>query len=111
MPFEEISIEHFKKIRLLVGKIVSAEVVENSNKLIKVRVSFGDREKTILAGIKNYYNPNELVGKKIVVVDNLKHAKLMGQESEGMLLAASDENGALSLLTVDKDIKEGSQVS
>ncbi|MCL5009751.1 MAG: methionine--tRNA ligase subunit beta [Candidatus Parvarchaeota archaeon] len=112
MPEEkEIDIDYFKKIKLVVGKVVSAESIENSNKLMKIRVSLGDREKTILAGIKNSYKPEELTGKKIIIIDNIKHAKLMGLESEGMLLAASDGEGNLSLLTVDNDIKEGSSIS
>lgn len=108
---EEISIDYFKNVKLAVARVLEAEAIENSNKLVKLKLSLGDREKTILAGIKNFYKPEELVGKKIIIVDNLKHAKLMGHESEGMLLAASDDEGNLTLLTVDKDIKEGSTIS
>jgi methionyl-tRNA synthetase len=112
MPSEsEIDIDYFKGVRLVVGKVLTAEAIENSNKLLKIRVSFGDHEKTILSGIKNFYKPEDLIGKKIVVIDNLKPARLMSMESEGMLLAASDSEGNLSLLTVDRDVKEGSSIS
>ena len=111
MTKEEIDIDSFKKIDLKVGKIIAAENVEKSNKLIKIKVSLGDGEKTILSGIRNQYTAEELVGKKIIIIDNLKPAKLMGLESQGMLLAAQDKDGKLALLTVDKDIEEGSSVS
>ena len=111
MVKEEIDIDLFRKIDLKVGKILAAEDVEKSNKLIKLRVSLGDREKTILSGIRNAYQSSDLVGKKIILIDNLKPAMIMGQESQGMLLAASDEDGKISLLTVDSDMKEGSSIS
>ena len=111
MAKEEIDIDLFRKIDLKVGKILAAEDVEKSNKLIKLRVSLGDREKTILSGIRNAYQSSDLVGKKIILIDNLKPAMIMGQESQGMLLAASDEEGKISLLTVDSDMKEGSSIS
>ncbi len=111
MAKEEIDVDVFRKVDLKVAKVLSAEAVEKSNKLIKIRLSFGDHEKTILSGIRKDYSPEELVGKKIIVIDNLKPAKLMGLESQGMLLAASDDEGKISLLTVDRDIKEGSSIS
>ncbi len=111
MTKEEIDIDSFKKIDLKVGKIIAAENVEKSNKLIKIKVSLGDGEKTILSGIRNQYTAEELLGKKIIIIDNLKPAKLMGLESQGMLLAAQDKGGKLALLTVDKDIEEGSSIS
>ena len=75
-----------------------------------MKVSIGSEERQVIAGIAKHYTPEELVGKKIVVVANLKPAKLMGLESQGMLLAASDEEGKLGILTVIGDIKEGSVV-
>ena len=110
MAKEEIDIDFFRKIDLKVGKIISAETVEKSSKLLKINVSFGDRQKTILSGIRKDYTAEELVGKKIIVIDNLKPAKLMGLESQGMLLAASDKTGNISLLTVDRDVEEGSNI-
>jgi methionine--tRNA ligase beta chain len=106
-----IDIEYFKKLKLKVGKILTAESVEKSNKLIKLTVSFGDKNKTILSGIKKFYTPESLINKKVVIVDNLKPAKLFGMDSEGMILAAIDDEGNLALLCPDKDLKEGSEVS
>ncbi|MGC8533857.1 MAG: methionine--tRNA ligase subunit beta [Candidatus Parvarchaeum sp.] len=111
MTKEEIDIDLFRKLDLKVGKILEAEDVEKSSKLIKLRVSLGEHEKTILSGIRKEYKSSDLIGKKIIIIDNLKPAMIMGLQSQGMLLAASDDEGNLSLLTVDKDIKEGSSIS
>lgn len=111
MTKEEIDIDLFRKLDLKVGKILEAEDVEKSSKLIKIRVSLGDKEKTVLSGIRKAYKSSDLIGKKVILIDNLKPAMIMGLESQGMLLAASDEEGNLSLLTVDNDIKEGSSIS
>ncbi len=108
---DQIDIGYFKKMKLRVAKVLSAENIENSNKLLKLTVSLGDGTKTILSGIKKYYTAEEMVGKKIVVVDNLKPAKMMGLESQGMILCALDKNDNLALLSVDKDVPEGSEVS
>ncbi len=105
-----IDVDYFRKIDLRVGKVLEAEDVPNSTKLLKLKVSFGETAKTILSGIKKNYSPQDLVGKKIIVIYNLKPAKLMGLESEGMLLAASDGNDIV-LLTTDKDVNEGSRIS
>ncbi len=105
-----IDVEDFRKVDLRVGKVIEAEEVPNSIKLLKLKVSFGETTKTILSGIKKHYSPQDLIGRKIIVIYNLKPAKLMGLDSEGMLLAASDEDN-ISVLTVDKDVKEGSRIS
>ncbi|MBE5729132.1 methionine--tRNA ligase subunit beta [Candidatus Parvarchaeota archaeon] len=110
MEEDKISIDEFRKIKLRVGKVISAEEVENSSKLLKLVISFKDEQRQVIAGIKNHYKPEELVGKKLIVVFNLKPAKLMGLVSDGMILAASDGE-KLSALTVDKDIDEGSYIS
>ncbi len=110
MEEDRISIDEFRKIKLRVGKVVSAEEVPNSSKLLKLIISFKDEQRQVVAGIKNHYKPEELVGKKLIVVFNLKPAKLMGLTSDGMILAASDGE-KLSVLTVDKDVDEGSYVS
>ncbi|GAB4415938.1 MAG: methionine--tRNA ligase [Thermodesulfovibrionales bacterium] len=108
--FEElISIEDFAKVELKVGKVISAERVENSDKLIKLKVDVGE-ERQVVAGIGKSYNPESLMGKRVVVVTNLKPAKLMGIESRGMLLAATDKGGRLSILTIDRDVDEGARV-
>ncbi|KAF0180309.1 MAG: methionyl-tRNA synthetase [Nitrospirae bacterium] len=105
-----IRMDDFAKVVLKVGKIVQAERVEKSNKLIKLQVDTGE-ERQIVAGIGKAYAPEDLVGKKIVVVANLEPAKLMGVESNGMLLAATDEEGRLSVLILDRDeITQGARV-
>lgn len=104
-----IGIEDFAKVQLKVGKVLSAERVEKSEKLIKLKVDTGE-ERQIVAGIGKEYDPEYLVGKKIVVVANLKPAKLMGIESQGMLLAATDEEGTMSVLGLDRDVHQGARV-
>ncbi len=106
---EYISIEDFSKIELKVAKILEAEKIEGADKLLKLIVDLGDEKRQIVAGIAKHYSPEELVGKKIVVVANLKPAKLRGVESQGMLLAASIDDD-LCLITPEKDIKEGAKV-
>jgi len=107
----QISIDDFKKSELKVGLILKCERVEKSNKLLKFQVKIGDETRQILSGIAKYYEPEELISKKVVVVTNLKPAKLMGQKSEGMLLSAEDENGNLNLMILDDKIKDGSVIS
>lgn len=104
-----ISIEDFAKVELKIGKVLSAEPVEKSNKLIRLIVDTGE-ERQIVAGIGKSYSPEDLIGKKIVVIANLKPAKLMGVESQGMLLAATDEDGTCSILMPERDVKQGSRV-
>ncbi|MCE5313071.1 MAG: methionine--tRNA ligase subunit beta, partial [Nitrospiraceae bacterium] len=104
-----IGIEDFAKVQLKIAKVISAERVEKSDKLIRLIVDAGG-ERQIVAGIGKAYTPEELVGKKIVIVANLKPAKLMGVESQGMLLAATGSNGTISVLSLDRDIEEGSRV-
>jgi len=103
-----ITIEDFGKVELKVATILEAEAVEGSDKLVRLQIDAGDK-KQIVAGIRKAYNPEELVGKQIIVVNNLQPAKLKGIESNGMLLAASD--GKPVLLTVDKPVKNGSKIS
>ncbi len=105
-----IGIEDFLKVDLRVAKVLSAERVEGSEKLLKLQISLGNEERTIVAGISKYYTPEELVGKKIVIVANLKPRKIFGITSQGMLLAASDGEN-FSLIVPDRDIKEGAKLS
>ncbi|RUM30360.1 MAG: methionine--tRNA ligase subunit beta [Aquifex sp.] len=105
-----IGIEDFLKVDLRIAKVISAEKVEGSDKLLKLTVSLGNEERTIVAGIAKYYSPEELVGKKIVIVANLKPRKIFGIESQGMLLAASDGE-KLSVIVPDRDIPEGAKLS
>lgn len=106
---EMIGIEDFAKIDLRVGRILSAERVEKSEKLIKLKVDVGSETRQVVAGIGKSYLPEDLIGKTIVIVANLKPAKLMGVESQGMLLAASDNNG-LAVVTFDREIGPGARV-
>ncbi len=105
-----ISIEDFKKVNLKVAMVLECEVVPKSKKLLKLKLKIGDAEKQIVSGISEHYKPEELIGKLIIVVDNLKPSKLMGVSSEGMLLAAK-KNGELKLITVDGEIDPGAEVS
>lgn len=104
-----ISIEDFAKVELKLAKVLEAEKVPKSDKLIKMKVFDGAKDRTIVAGIGKFYKPEEMIGKTIVFVANLKPAKLMGIESQGMILAASDQSG-LALLVPEKDICAGSKV-
>jgi methionyl-tRNA synthetase len=106
---ELIGIEDFGKVDLRVGKIVAAERVEKSDKLVKLTVDIGTETRQVVAGIGRSYAPEELMGRTIVIVANLKPAKLMGVESRGMLLAASSGD-VLSVVTPDREIKPGSKV-
>ncbi len=103
-----ISIDDFAKIELRVAQILEAEEVPKSKKLLKLIVDIGDEKRQVVAGIKGHYEPAELVGKKIVLLCNLKPAKLCGVESQGMVLAAGDE--VVALLTPDKDVPVGSKI-
>jgi methionyl-tRNA synthetase len=105
-----LGIDEFMKIELRTAKVLEAEAVPKSKKLIRLRVDAGSEQRTIVAGIAEGYTPEQLVGRTIVIVANLKPAKLMGIESNGMVLAASIEGGAPSLLSVDASIPPGTRV-
>ena len=106
---EKISIDQFMEIDLRVADIRAAEKVEKSKKLIKLTVFDGTGERTLVAGIATRYSPEELVGRKVVIVANLQPARLMGVESNGMVLAASI-GGEPSLLSVDASVPAGTKV-
>jgi methionyl-tRNA synthetase len=106
----QINFETFKKLDLRVAKVLKAEAVKKSDKLLKLQIEIGNTERQIIAGIAMYYKPENLIGKKIIVIANLKPATIRGNPSEGMLLAASDEN-QLALLTVLEDIPSGAKIS
>lgn len=105
-----ISIDDFRKIELKVATVKSAEPHPNADKLMVLQIDLGSEQRQICAGIRNYYAPEDLVGKQIVVVANLETAKLRGLESQGMLLAASDE-GRVIVLTPDKPVLAGAKIS
>ena len=104
-----ISIDDFRKVELKVATVKSAEAHPNADKLIVLQVDLGFEQRQICAGIRNHYTPEELVGKQVVVVANLETAKLRGLESQGMLLAASDD-GRVIILTPEKPVLAGSLV-
>ncbi|MFQ6112971.1 MAG: methionine--tRNA ligase subunit beta [bacterium] len=106
-----ISIDEFKQVELRVAKVLKAERVENTDKLLRLEVDLGEEQRQIVAGIAEYYAPESLLDKNIVVVVNLQPAKIRGLESNGMLLAAEDESGDLALVTLDKEIAAGSKIS
>lgn len=105
-----ISIDEFARLDLRVAEITAAEAVSGADKLLKLQVDVGGDRRQVVAGIAKHYRPEELVGKRIVFVANLKPAKLRGVLSEGMLLAASDDEGSLVLVTPEAPIKPGSRV-
>lgn len=107
----EISFDDFVKVELRVGEIIACEAVPKSSKLLKETVRFGNETRTIVSGIAKHYTPEEMVGKKVVFVTNLAPRKICGIASEGMILAAEDENGVLSLITPDnKDVASGTRL-
>ena len=109
-PKEEISIEDFDKIQIQVGEIMACEPVKKSKKLLVSQVMVGGQMRQIVSGIAAYYKPEELVGRKVAVITNLKPCKLCGVESQGMILCAGDDKGNLSVMTVDRDIINGSEI-
>ena len=108
---EEITIDEFNKMSLQMGEILSCEEVKDSKKLLCSQVQVNGKVLQIVSGIKNYYTPEQMVGKKVVVITNLKPTKLAGVLSEGMLLCAEDFNGDLALLTAEKDMPAGAMIS
>lgn len=107
---ELISIDEFDKVQLKVALVTACEKVEKADKLLKLTVKLGDETRTVVSGIAKNYTPEEMVGKKVVLVANLKPAKLRGIESQGMILCASDDKGNVILVRPEKDIEDGSEV-
>lgn len=106
----EISIEDFDKIQIQVGEVLKCEPVKKAKKLLVSQIRIGEEVRQIVSGIAAYYKPEEMVGKKVAVITNLKPCKLCGVESQGMILAASDDSGNLSVLTLDRDMLAGSEI-
>ncbi len=109
-PKEEITLDDFDKVQLRVGEILQCERVKKAKKLLVSQIQIGSEVRQIVSGIALHYTPEEMVGKKVAVITNLKPVKLCGLLSEGMILAAGDDEGNLSVLTVDKDIIAGSEI-
>jgi len=106
----QISFDEFTKVDLRIAEILSAEKIKKSDKLLKLQVELGNDKRQVVAGIAQSYEPDTLIGKKIVFVANLKPAKLFGVESQGMVLAIEDEKGKLSVLEADSDVMVGTKV-
>ncbi len=109
-PKAEITFEDFEKMQFQVGEIISCEAVKKSKKLLCSQVKIGSQVKQIVSGIKSHYSPEEMVGKKVMVLVNLKPAKLAGVLSEGMILCAEDEKGELSLMVPEKKMPAGAEI-
>ncbi|MEN8906314.1 MAG: methionine--tRNA ligase [Clostridiales bacterium] len=107
---EYITIDDFQKIKLKVAKIVNVEKIEKAKKLLKIKLEVGSELKQVVSGIAEYYDIDNLIGKNVIYIENLKPVKLRGVESQGMILAAEDKN-SLGLLTIDKELESGSNVS
>ena len=106
----EITFEDFEKLQFQVGEIIACEAVKKSRKLLCSQVKIGSQVRQIVSGIKSSYSPEEMVGKKVMVLTNLKPAKLAGIMSEGMILCAEDADGNLALVTPEKDMPAGAEI-
>ena len=106
----EITIDDIDKVQIQVGEVIKCEPVPKAKKLLVSQIKIGAETRQIVSGIAKYYKPEEMVGKKVAVITNLKPCKLCGVESQGMILAAGDDEGNLSVVTVDKDIVSGSEI-
>jgi methionine--tRNA ligase beta chain len=106
----EVSFEDFQKLDLRIGKITEANQIPNSRNLIRMMVDFGTEQRQAVAGLLQWYKPEDLVGKKCVFILNLQRRKMMGVESQCMIFAAEDEAGNVVVLQPEKDIAEGSRI-
>jgi methionyl-tRNA synthetase len=106
----EVSFGEFQKLEIKVGKVLEAEPIPNSKKLIKLQVDLGSEKRQAVAGLLEYYKPEELVGKSFIFVTNLKPVKLMGVESNCMILAADNGKGKIALIQPEKEIEPGSLI-
>lgn len=105
-----ISFNDWKKAELKIAKIISVEAIEGKNKLYKLGISLGSEERQIVAGIKQFYSEEELIGKNIVVVSNLEPATIAGIQSQAMLLASKAKDGSYKLVTIDESVEAGTDV-
>ena len=106
---DEITIDDFMKVELRVAEVLEVEPVKKADKLLKLQLDLGYERRQVVSGIAQYYKPEELVGKKVICVTNLKPVKLRGELSQGMILAGSND-GVLSVATVDDSLPNGSKV-
>jgi methionyl-tRNA synthetase len=105
-----IEFDDFTKVELKVAKVIACEKVEKSKKLLKLTVKLGEEQRTVVSGIALHYAPEDLIGKKLVMVTNLKPVKLCGILSEGMIICAENDEGKISFLSPEKDIEDGSKI-
>lgn len=105
-----LTIDDFGKVELRIATILRAEAHPNADRLVVLQIDLGTEQRQLVAGIRAQYSPEDLVGKQIVVVANLEPARLRGVESQGMLLAASDEEGRLAIVTPEKPVSSGAKV-
>lgn len=105
-----VSIEDFKKVEMIVVQIKEAKEHPNADKLYVLKVDTGEEERQLVAGIRSAYSTEELIGRRAIIVKNLEPATIRGEESQGMILAVSDENG-ISILAPERDVALGSRVS
>jgi len=106
---EEITIDDFFKVELRVAEVIEAEPVKKADKLLKIQLDLGTEKRQVVSGIAKFYTPEELKGKKVICVTNLKPVKLRGELSQGMILAG-EENGVLSLATIDQNLPNGTKI-
>jgi methionyl-tRNA synthetase len=106
---EEITIDDFFKVELRVAEVLSAEPVKKADKLLKIQLDLGTEKRQVVSGIAKFYSPEDLKGKKVICVTNLKPVKLRGELSQGMILAG-EENGVLSLATIDQNLPNGTKI-
>ncbi|MCT2534327.1 methionine--tRNA ligase [Aquibacillus koreensis] len=107
---DEITFDDFMRLDLRVAEVIRAEKMKNADKLLRIQLDLGTEKRQVVSGIANYYQPEELTGKKVICVTNLKPVKLRGELSQGMILSGEDETGKLSLATVEQDLPNGSKV-
>src|SRR5690606_16741055 len=107
---EEVVFDDFMKLDLRVAEVLHAQKMKNADKLLQIQLDLGTEKRQVISGIAQYYQPEELIGKKVICVANLKPVKLRGQLSEGMILSGEDKDGNLSLATVESDLPNGSIV-
>lgn len=107
---EEIAYDEFMKVDIRVAEVLKAENVKKTDKLVKMQLDIGTEKRQVVSGIAQYYTPEELIGRKVLCVTNLKPVKLRGEKSEGMVLSGEDADGNLSLASADASLPNGSVV-
>lgn len=107
---EYVTYENLIKMKFKVGKVIECTEVNNSHKLLCLQIDTGNEKRQILSGIKGFYKADEVIGKKVMILDNVKAIRMAGRKSEGILLLAEDRNGNLSLMIPDRDVEAGVEI-